>query len=269
VTFNDRAGFMQLPGGSLFEDPDGTAALKSRGAAYYDLSARKWLPVRREAISSDGSQYAFVSTTGLHVVTVSSGSDRVLLTDPDWVVVGFADAVFLSKPVPVQSPFAGGFILKGLYRESTLGGTPTELVASMVGDFMIAGGYGWGLAADDAYKTETPPKQVIRIDLMTGTTVSWWYADPYGILQLAATSTGTPVASLAGAEGTRLVTIASTNSARLLYEGPDRPGPEQPYASDGHGLWMSASSAPIWFIDAMNRVHRLPSVAATVAGPCR
>jgi hypothetical protein len=259
---------MQLPTGSLFEDPDGTAALKSRGAAYYDLSARKWLPVRREAISSDGSQYAFVTTTGLHVVAVSSGSDRVLLTDPDWVVVGFADAVFLSKSVAVQSPFAGGFILKGLYRESTLGGTPTELVASMVADFMIAGGYGWGLAADDAYKTETPPEQVIRIDLMTGTTVSW-YADPYGVLQLAATSTGTPVASLSGAEGTRLVTIASANSARLLYEGPDRPGPEQPYSSDGHGLWMSASSAPIWFIDAMNRVHRLPSVAATVAGPCR
>jgi hypothetical protein len=102
-----RADFIQLPDGTLTEDPAGTAVAAVRSQVFYDLTARKWLPVGREAVSPDGSQFAFVDS--------ATGNDRLLLADGGWAVVEFgSDALYLAKTEPVHSVFAGsGVALKG------------------------------------------------------------------------------------------------------------------------------------------------------------
>jgi hypothetical protein len=111
------------------------AAAAVRSQVFYDLAARKWVPVRRESVSPDGSQFAFVdSATGLHLGTVSSRNDRLLLADGGWAVVEFgSDALYLARAEPFQSAFAGsGIALKGLYREPITGGPPRRLLSSDV-----------------------------------------------------------------------------------------------------------------------------------------
>lgn len=273
-----RAGFVRLPGGTLTEDPAGTAAAAVRSQVFYDLAARRWVPVGREAVSPDGSKFAFVdSATGLHLVTASSGSDRLLLADGGWAVVEFgSDALYLAKAEPFQSAFAGsGIALKGLYREPMTGGPPRRLLSSDVAYFTIARGYGWALAVQGP---ETPPRQLVRIDLQSGASDVWYTApDASGIGQLAVDGTGGPIVALPGGESLRLLRVEARDTTRTLFEGHDQSRPQGGYAIDSSGLWLSTFtpaepfSSPPWLIDTAGQIHRLPSVAprsVEVAGGC-
>jgi len=272
-----RAGFIQLPGGTLTEDPAGTDVAAFRSQVFYDLTARKWLPVGREAVSPDGSQFAFVdSATGLHLVTVSSGNDRLLLADGGWAVVDFGlDALYLAKSEPVQSVFGGsGVALKGLYREPVTGGTPRRLLSSDVAYFTIARGYAWALALRDL---DARPRQLLRIDLRSGASDVWYTAPEGGIGQLAVDTTGVPIVTLPGGGTLRLLRVEARDTTRTLFENPDQAQPQGGYAIDSAGLWLSTFtptepfSSPPWLVDTAGQLHRLPPVAPNsveVAGGC-
>ena len=273
-----RAGFIQLPAGTLTEDPSGTAVASVSGQVFYDLAARKWLPVAREAISPNGSQYAFVDrATGLHVVTIRSGTDRVLLSDGGWGVVEFgSDAIYLEKVEPFNGE--GGsesgpdqYRASGLYRESLTGGTPRQLMSTSVAYLTIVGGHAWGLVLE----SYAPPRRLIRIDLTTGATHTWYIAEA-GIAQLAIDTSGNPVLALTTGTGVRLLKIEAKDRARTLYEGPEYPRPQGSFAVDAAGLWLSTTadepfSSPPLFVAASGRVVQLPTVypnSVSVAGGC-
>lgn len=273
-----RVGFIQLPEGTLTEDPAGTAAAAVRSQVFYDLAARKWVPVRREAVSPDGSQFAFVdSATGLHLVNVSSGNDRLLLADGGWEVVEFgSDALYLAKAEPFQSVFAGsGIALKGLYREPMSGGPPRRLLSSDVAYFTISKGYGWALAVQGI---EAPPRQLVRIDLQSGASDVWYTAPELsGIGQLAVDTTGSPILALSRQGALRLLRVEAKDTTRTLFESPDKIRPQGGYAIDSAGLWLSTFtpaepfSSPPWLVDTAGQLHRLPSVAPNsveVVGGC-
>jgi hypothetical protein len=272
-----RAGFIRLPEGTLTEDPAGTAAAAVRSQVFYDLAARKWVPVRREAVSPDGSQFAFVdSASGLHLVTVSSGNDRLLLADGGWAIVEFgSDALYLAKAEPVQSVFAGsGIALKGLYREPLTGGPPRRLLSSDVAYFTIAKGHGWALLLQDF---DARPRQLVRIDLQSGASDVWYTAPESGIGQLAVDTTGSPIVSLPGGGALQLMRVEAKDTTRTLFESPDKAQPQGGYAVDSAGLWLSTFtpaepfSSPPWLLDTAGQLHRLPSVAPNsveVAGGC-
>ena len=75
-----HGGFIQFPSGAFTPDP---ASLGT-----YDRALSKWLPVRRDWVSTDGKLYAFSfnpagaagPVTGkIHIVDASSGSERSIV----------------------------------------------------------------------------------------------------------------------------------------------------------------------------------------------
>lgn len=67
--------FLAFPSTSVTIDP------KGNDGHYFDRAFSKWLPVGREAISSDGTHYAFTEFVDqnqfvIHIVDVASGQDR-------------------------------------------------------------------------------------------------------------------------------------------------------------------------------------------------
>ena len=266
---------MQLPAGQLIEDPEGTKVARASGAAFYDLAAPKWVPVRREAISSDGSQYAFMDATGLHTVNVKSGRNRLLLADAAWEVVEFGkDAVYLSRLVPSGNE-ADELIESGLYREPLTGGPPAQLLSSRVADMTLFGEYAWALPIDE--HDYGPPKRLIRIDLRTGASETWYTANGTpGIEQLAIDNDGKPVVAIGG-EQVRLVKVDAKDRPRTLYEGPEYPRPQGSFAVDSRGLWLStftgigSMASPPFLVSRGGHVVQLPSTdpnVVTVAGGC-
>jgi len=112
-------GFISGPQGSWAADPGGglskagdllltdqTPTLKgsafgSSDSGSYDLAAKRWLPVRREQVRSDGQAYAYAepykasssdtsnSVTRIHVVSLPDASDRVIYSGPPRAVLAY------------------------------------------------------------------------------------------------------------------------------------------------------------------------------------
>ena len=56
------------------------------GLSFSSASGR-WYPVTREAVSPDGSRYAYTLGSGIHIVTAANGSDTVIGSDKSWRLV--------------------------------------------------------------------------------------------------------------------------------------------------------------------------------------
>jgi hypothetical protein len=284
-----KAGFLSFTDHSISEDDTAPS-----GAYFYDRAVTRWLPVAREAVSYDGTRYAysegsFAPNTGgqLHVVGIVSGTDQTIYSgDTFYRVVEFApDGIYLTLQVPEGRP-------RGLWLENPAGGAP-RLISSTVIDPHFSGGVAWGeafdatdpnpglsgLARDDP---GGPMNQLVRINLQTGATTPWytWSGIQADIFLAGVDYSGIPFVAVAhsGLPTTEdLWRVTSQGHAELLFSGPSQQSwPFGLGAIDAQGIWFDdgpdqASSRAIWlyFGGVITIVATIANVSdVRVAGGC-
>lgn len=221
-------GFVTFPAASYQADPRGviqsrptgdfvtTASpllygVPSTGTPFYDAAARRWLPAGAGQTSPDGSSYAYVvagassaDPTSVHIVTVASGSDRVLSISPaapaaavGWEIGDYdGRAVYILSSQFEQRPL-------GVWRLDVASGSLSQL-ASVAGILMVRGGYAWVGLVDPA--DPAPPRlprsgqmfdSIGRVDLATGAKTTWIYRPGQSIDLMGLDVAGHPVVSIA------------------------------------------------------------------------
>jgi hypothetical protein len=181
--FVRKAGFLSFPDQTVSEDASAPA-----GSRFYDRAFARWLPVDREAVSIDGTRYAyatgnaFLGTDGsLHVVDLRSGNDRTISNGPIYKVLDFeTEGIYVTMQAPEGRS-------RGLWLQDAAGGS-ARLISSNVIDPWVSGSAAWGEDFDTADPSpapgglEGPMNRVVRINLQTGATTlwySWFGADIY------------------------------------------------------------------------------------------
>ncbi|HKW70204.1 MAG TPA: hypothetical protein VJP81_06425, partial [Candidatus Dormibacteraeota bacterium] len=102
--FVRKAGFLKFPEQTISQDASAPV-----GSWFYDRAFGRWLPVLREAVSYDGSRYAYATgnalqgTNGsLHVVDLRTGADQTIFSGNFvYRVVEFApEGIYLTAQPP-------------------------------------------------------------------------------------------------------------------------------------------------------------------------
>ncbi|HEV2476107.1 MAG TPA: hypothetical protein VGX22_06165, partial [Candidatus Dormibacteraeota bacterium] len=171
-----KFGFLKFPEETVTEDLSAPA-----GAIFYDRAFARWVPVVREAVSNDGRRYAYTTgsayqnTSGtVHVVDLPGGADRTVYSgDTVFRVVSFSpEGIYLTLQAPEGRS-------RGLWIQDLNGGA-ARLINRDVVDPWVAGGVGWGVDFDISDPSpapgglENPFNRLVRIDLQTGATTSWF-----------------------------------------------------------------------------------------------
>jgi hypothetical protein len=140
----------------------------------YNQAAKRWVPADTEAVSPDGSRYAYVSPgdngiNQIHVVDVATGRDRVLPVSPAsrGGIIEFAQ-----EGIYVHRDFGGGATLVN----PDSGAAQTVLGGSIVE--AISGHVAW-IGIEDAtvdlpgQGIQHPLYEIQRRDLRTSATTTW------------------------------------------------------------------------------------------------
>jgi hypothetical protein len=250
--FVRKAGFLTFPEQIVSEDPSAPS-----GSSFYDRAFGRWLPVYREAVSYDGTRYAYATgsafqrTNGsLHVVDLRTGADRTIFSgDFVYRVIEFApEGIYLTAQAPEGRS-------RGLWLQNPSGGAARQISSSVI-DPWFSGGAAWGEDFDTADPSpapgglEGPMNRLVRIDLQTGATTAWfsWFgADVYldGV-----DYQGNPFVGVGRSQGPNatdnleeLWLITSPGAGQRLFAGPaSQSWPFRLAAIDGHGVWFNGGS---------------------------
>ena len=249
-----KRGFMSFRDKTVIEDPSAPP-----GSVFYDRAFAKWLPVPRTAVSVDGKRFAYgegnaYQNTGgkLHVVDVATGGDTVIYSAGTvYNVVDFAaEGIYITAAAPEGYP-------RGLWLEKPTGGSPQLISAGIVAP-VVGAGAAWGVHFNNADPSpgpggiEGPFNEVVRIDLSTGSTTTWFYRpgstnevlgfDRRGDLFVSAAFAGT--SSDGSGHSYELWLVASATAASRLYTGTGSQVSVRLAAVDDHGVWFHAQYAP-------------------------
>lgn len=180
------------------------------GAPFYDLAKKRWVPVGAGQSSPDGSSYAYgvmnasgaAASFAIHVVTVSSGADRIFTvpTTPDvggagaWVGDFDGSSVYFSSQQQMGPP-------AGVWRLDIASGAVRQL-SKVLSVAAIGGGYIW-LNRIDPRDPEGPQtgrsglraNSVVRVDLSTGQETVWYYAKGHQVFLDGVDRLGAPIVS--------------------------------------------------------------------------
>ena len=288
-----QAGFAAYPGGALV---GGRQTLNATGSATYDAAAGRWLPVGPEAISPDGSQFAYaeydlppgttagmisngdphfagaLATTGrVHVMDARTGIDRVLYSgSPTYRVVGFTtDGIYLSQVLITMD----GEFASGLYLLSSLtDGPPAPVIG---GDRVLDRG-GWTIFNGAAWGTEfsagggiTGGNELVELDLHTSI-LTTWLTEPVGtgVFMHGFDSAGEPLVtafatgysetgSPAPTPPTQFLLLTAPKAVTVLWQGRgEAEPPVGPAFTDSKGSWLGGQSG-LWLV-ANGDTSRVP-----------
>ncbi len=234
----NSAGFLKISTSTAAADPSGTllpgtggdprmrtaAEPVLRGAAGatpgYDRAAGRWVPAPPQAISPDGSGYAYGAADGVHLVDVRSAADRLLHPGGGLDVLAWEPEGIYA----VHRQRAGG-PSDGLWLLDPASAEPRRLRVSEPGVAWTAagGGAAWASAVlpGDA-------EEVWRLDPATGTVASWLHRQGAGLLLVGVDAGGHPLVQVAAPQASSLWLITAPGQARQVSEnlpgGDDTPG---------------------------------------------
>lgn len=278
----ERLGFLTFPGGTLTQDPSAPAR-----ALFYDRAYQRWLPVWRQAVSADGTRYAYdagnlgLHTGGkLHVVDVSTGADRVVYVDSAGIVYKVVD--FSSGGIYVTAGDSESRS-SGMWYLNLAGGSP-QLINNNIESPALGGGFGWGLdfnAGDPSPAPggfQSPVNRMLRVDLTSGVATPWFYRPGADIYIVGFDSAGNPLVGVLGATDATgrhsfevwSVSSSSAAASRLFVGSNNAPIPSSVSAIDRHGVWLDGSSSTVWLYasGSMQIAATVDSVDFHIAGGC-
>jgi hypothetical protein len=250
-----KNGFVSFPSGVVTIDPAG------KGGAYFDRAFSRWLPVARNAVSPDGSHYAYVDlgdgVFNVHVVDVRTGTDHVLREK----ATGFSFQPFVLDYASEGIYIGQGFerVQPGLWLVAPTTGAIRKV--SKVGLQVSAGrGVFWSGEINPAdpnpirvpSSAGTLTDQIDRIDIKSGTQAVWLYQPGKGLNILGLDIQGHPLMSVYSGRtpippntdpidhsATELLIALDSKTQRSIYKGQlvESLGGA---ISDAHGVWFGS-----------------------------
>jgi len=279
-----QAGWLSFPGGSFQADPHGDVQLPGWSNApffwkSYAKAFERWLPVPRDSISPDGHHYAYrdppttsgqAKLGGVHVVDLATGADHLFRpAAEDWFVLDYeTEGVYLAEqPGGPASPL-------GLWLLDPSGNHPFRQIDTSRSWDYISGGAAWGTS-----ETLTPGpggSRLLRLDLKSGATVSWYKRGDVDFVVTGADSVGHPLLQTKKfAPTNQLLLVTGENSASVLQPtaGSTVPGLSNYIhpVSDAHGLWLGDTGGSVSLYTPAAGIQQVAHVGTgdvLIAGGC-
>jgi WD40 repeat protein len=270
-------------------DPAATQTVMAIPAALaddvlYDRAYSKWLPIFNDAVSPDGSRYAYGNGDGtVHVVDVATGVDHVIYSGSTrFIVVKFASEgvyVTLSGEEPLQ----------GLWLMNPSGGQP-RLISSTILSPKVGNGAAWGLGFNSSDPHPGPggkigpQNEILRYDLRSGATTPWLYQpgasfETYG---LGPDYSGNLfISNRPDLYSYEIVEVAADATSRVVYFDGDnqsvKQAPSSIAAVDSYGVWFQGNSfdgvaGSVWLASG-GRIQKVATFSSdagdvVIAGGC-
>lgn len=278
-TPDGQGAFISFPAATVTFDPAGKN-LQARGGAYYDRAYSRWLPVPRQAVSSDGRHYAYTEPASdqtkmpkIHVVDVTTGTDRGFITRSSHWFIAYGVLDYSSEGIYLVQAYESPMFGLWLLNPST--GTMTD-VASLQYIEGSAGNKVFWLGTVDPNDTHNVgtlyafADQLDRYNLVDGTRVTWLYQPGKGIQVLALDAAGHPIVEVINTLVTedlavRLMLLSGPTTRQTILTAPARfvGSLTQPIA-DGHGVWFGGPQGVYLYTDAqgLQKVSNQPGYPA-------
>ena len=282
-TATGAAGFLSFSTKTLVRDS--TAPV---GSQFYDRAYSKWLPTWRDAVSPDGSRYAYakgdsthVPTMGtLHVVDVATGADHTIYSGrPMYIVVDFA-----AEGIYVTS--ADSEVPVGLLLMNPSGGQP-RLISRTILRPALGNGAVWGVGFDPADPHPGmggmigPQNEILRFDPRTGSATRWLYKPGASFEILGFDSSDNLFLSdLIDVNTDEILEVAPDASSRVVfYDGKaqtEHSSPNYIAAVDRYGTWFDGTSpaagqgSSVWLAtrSGLQQVATISQADLSIAGGC-
>ncbi len=273
------------PAGEFEIDQNGYAARSKaeprlsglKGALFYSQAAKRWLPVRRLAVSRDGRRYAYTdpftgqpSTIRLHIADAGTGNETVYPLPGSGPAAAYAVIDFGSKGVTITSAYEG---TRGVWRVDPSSGRVTA-ISSAINIGAVDGDTVWAGSVNPADPHPLPgfedqPDQVDQITLGGGT-ATWLYQESTSLSVVGIDGHGSPIVlafkNLSG-DDAKFLLLTAPNTARTIFEAVKPPLSVWPTAIDQHGVWF-ASADGIYLLPDGGMLAKVSDVVATPAGGC-
>ena len=252
-----KNAFVAFPSRSVTIDPTGN------DGRYFDRAFSRWLPVRREAVSPDGTHYAFATPQAdksvIHVVDVASGKDREF---PIGSVADFADRAnvfdYSAEGIYLVQAFEGPIAGMWLFDPAT---GSLRLVTKVLVQFSAGGGIFWFAVLNPADPNpvrsimRVESNQIWRLDLKSGRQIIWLDRPGTGLWVVGLDARGRPLTT-AVHDGrnyldptAELLLSLDDATQRSIYKGPIAASLSGGITDD-HGVWFGSPQGIYLYSDA-------------------
>jgi hypothetical protein len=281
---SNTGGFVTVPGYTFTATRANTFSGAAKGADKhwsFDAASGMWLPVDQRMISPDGNWWVYATplepsiSASLHLVD-RHGADRTVWTGTGraiplgWTAGG---AVFVHVGTSPQ------FQTEYLLVDPTTG--KQRSLSPIAGEAAGANPSGlWGtrnlVAGLDSDKNPPLDSTVLRTDVNTGETVTWWdQTIPALLFILGFDAHGHPILAISGIPERYVLLEAPTSETEIT--GDARAAEFVPVSALGNsrGIWFGDLHGAVWLWNASQglkpvaRVSTHATEAVVIAGPCR
>ena len=223
-----QGGFITFPQGTFAADPAGVIeseylqqdfvtiakpVLHGGGASFYDAAMKRWIPSSPAQTSPDGTSYAYAISgasssdpTIVHVVDVARATEHLysLTSFAPGAAVGIHVVDNDGTAVYLVSDQFEGFPI-GVWRLDLASGLVRQL-KQVSGVMLVRNGYAWVGRIDP--RDPAPPRPprsgqyfdaIARVDLNTGSEVTWFYRPGQAVALRGLDSNARPIVNIAPA----------------------------------------------------------------------
>ena len=275
-----RSGaFIDFPSGAITADPasvevnvipkPGRELEDKSYALYFDEAYARWLPVNRNAVSPDGSHYAYIDEgvggagwDDLHVVDVKTAVDQQYAVGPadlHFVVVDYAaEGIYFRDRGSIGSDFFDPVKLE-------------QHLAIDEGNYQGSAGNGFfweGVTnpKDPNPVTANAADELDKVSRVDGSRVAWFYRPGTSVHFLTQDPKGHPIVvlSTAATNSEEFLYVSSAGVSReILHVGNGAPAISDPIA-DSHGVWFGAPDGIYLYTekDGLRQVSRQGGIPA-------
>jgi hypothetical protein len=264
-----RLGLILFPGAIYRQDqgapPESPIGSFFVGPPSFDSAFSKWVPVRPQAVSPDGSKYVYASGPDLHIVDVATGLDRVLLasaapaTGPGFIIVlEFSiSAIYLTAAKNDESQTSGLWVVNPITGAERQAGSGS-------GYSLMSGSRVWIESTRQQLQLPAGPSPdtVTLLDLSSNRTSPWVF-NPGDWLSIdALDGAGFPIVNVYGpnSPGYRAYDAPGTGT-QITNRYVDSP------QGDDHGIWFAGRDGLYLWTDRGGLV-RVTDVRLVPLGPC-
>jgi hypothetical protein len=270
-------GFVAVPRGAFERDP--AAPTVTGSAIAFDAAYSRWVHTSPEAVSSDGSLYAWeeggTEAPKLHVTKVADGSDRIFAAGPPQPQDPDLRGHFAAIPVPIgvtkDSVYLtyGGEGLWGVWRLDLTTGSLNK-VSGLKSPSYGAGSIWLELTRGNWVGMYSDGDTLAHLDMNTGAVQDWFHRENIVIRYLGFDS------EFAGTPWVQAITFTSVAPRVLEIWRVRGPGQADLVLSgqqfsrvitDKHGTWFANGSGV--YLYSGGRLQRVSSASVgEVVGPC-
>ena len=269
---SSTGAFVSFPSGQVTVDPSGT------GRTFYDRPLSRWLPASPNAVSADGTSYAYVDfkvpgtaqQQHLHLIDLSSGRERVFLLahadDPSaYTIVDYAPEGIWLTFSGYEGPSGGLFFLDlttGVFKDAGILDLTAPIAGSQGVFWFTDPGPNPQMGGGIGYVIQS---RVLRLTVSDRKREVWLSMPGYEVTVLGTDLAGHPIVRswLDGGADEAIRLVLSPTKSKVIGV----PQGNYQVMADSHGLWFGGNQGLYHYSEA-GGVKKVSSQLAYPAGAC-